>query len=109
MSASNGTYTTFNIFLGVDDCETCGSNYNELNVAIQHGKRPHFDVSFRIGCFGGLSYDGYSRAQAFRALQQIADEWSHLFEGDLEKQLIYIMGKVQAGRFESEVDSAPAT
>ena len=91
MSASNGTYTTFNIFLGVDDCETCGSNYNELNVAIQHGKRPHFDVSVRIGCYGGDGYEGYSRR-----------------EGDLEKQLIYIMGKVQAGSFESEVDSAPA-
>ena len=102
------THTNLSIFLGADDCETCGSNYNELNVAIQHGKRPHFDVSFRIGCYGGDGYEGYSRRDAFAKLQQIADEWSHLFEGDLEKQLIYIMGKVQAGRFESEVDSAPA-
>lgn len=74
-------------FLGTDDCETCGTNFNEITIDAEDDK---WIVQVLVGCYGGGHHEG-SRAEAVAYLRE---RWGHLIDGD------------ELDRLETKVDEA---
>lgn len=91
-------------FLGSDNCETCGTNFNEiiLEWLFEEGT---WEITVQVGCYGG----GQKRGNASDILDYVHLHWIHLLErhDTVELQQVLENAKTQSWQFQIDPAGSP--
>ena len=76
--------------LGVHDCETCGTTFEELALGWDSGGCPRWSLVSHVGCYGGKVVDDGNFRAAFRLLDDLGFRF-RVDLGDVREKLTEIM------------------